>query len=129
MVYLFVGIGGAIGSILRYLISYVSLPVWNGFPGGTVIINLLGAFILGWFASRVAPLENINPAVKTGLSTGIIGSFTTFSTLSLETIQLMEEAKWGWFIIYVLISIFGGLILTAAGYFFGKRNQIEVTQS
>jgi fluoride exporter len=126
MVYLYVGIGGAIGSILRYLISFISFPFINHFPIGTLFVNLLGAFVLGWFVARVLPLQSINREIKTGISTGIIGSFTTLSTLNVETIQLIHSEHYLSLFIYLSLSIIGGLILTIIGFSIGEGKGHEV---
>jgi fluoride exporter len=125
LVYLYVGIGGAIGSLFRYILSYLVVPVWNHFPIGTLLVNLLGSFILGWLVSRFLTLS-LNPPLKTGITSGVIGSFTTFSTLSLEAMQLLLHARWGILFLYVLLSAFGGLGLTALGYFLGRGTSKEV---
>lgn len=127
MVYLYVGIGGVIGSILRYLVSFFTFPTLNHFPIGTLFVNLLGAFVLSWFVARVSPLQSISKEVKAGISTGIIGSFTTFSTISVEVIQLIHESLYLWLFLYLSISIVGGLILTVIGFSIGqgKSNEVE----
>jgi fluoride exporter len=128
MVYLYVGIGGAIGSILRYLVSYLSLPTLDYFPVGTLFVNLLGAFVLGWFVTRVFPLASISNEIKTAISTGIIGSFTTFSTLSVEVIQFIQSGQYLWLFFYLSLSVIGGLILTAIGYSLGQGKGFEVKE-
>jgi fluoride exporter len=124
MVYLYVGIGGTIGSVLRYFVSCLSLPTFYHFPMGTLFVNLLGAFVLGWFVARVAPLQSISQEVKAGISTGIIGSFTTFSTLSVEVIQLIQDSFYLWLFLYLSISVVGGLILTAIGFSIGQGKTV-----
>jgi fluoride exporter len=126
MVYLFVGIGGIIGSLLRYLLSQITFPLMSDFPLGTLLVNLLGAFILGWFAGKILPIITISTHIKTGISTGIIGSFTTFSTLSVEVVQLINNSEWSAVVIYIMISLIGGLSLTALGYISGSRRLAEV---
>jgi fluoride exporter len=128
MVYLYVGIGGAIGSILRYLVSYLSLPTLDYFPIGTLFVNLLGAFVLGWFVTRVFPLTSISNEVKTAISTGIIGSFTTFSTFSVEVMQFIHSGQYLWLFFYLSLSVIGGLTLTAIGYSIGKGKGFGVKE-
>jgi fluoride exporter len=128
MVYLYVGIGGAIGSILRYLVSYLSLPTLDYFPIGTLFVNLLGAFVLGWFVTRVFPLTTISNEVKTAISTGIIGSFTTFSTFSVEIMQFIRSGQYLWLFFYLSLNVIGGLTLTAIGYSIGQRKGFGVKE-
>jgi len=125
MIYVYVGLGGAIGSLLRFLVSQISLPHWNLFPFGTLIVNLLGSFLLGWFAARIMPLHTISHKVKVAFSTGVLGSFTTFSTLSVESVQLFEESHFGLLFVYLFLSIVGGMIVTVSGYSLGTRKVVS----
>lgn len=122
MVYLFVGIGGVIGSLARYFFGNIVLDLWGaGFPVGTLVINLSGAFLLGWMTSRFTKLKKMNPNLFTGMTTGIIGSYTTFSTLSVETVKLVESGELIKAFCYILISLFGGLLMVRAGDLVGKN--------
>lgn len=121
MVYLYVGVGGAIGSFFRYVLSQISFPVWNHFPIGTLLVNLIGTFLLGWLTARIMPSEKMSHAMKTGISTGIIGSFTTFSTLSVESVQLINQSHFAELGVYLSFSLVGGIILSAYGYYIGQR--------
>ena len=122
MAYLFVGIGGVIGSLARFLFGKLAMDIWGGgFPVGTLVINLFGAFLLGWMTSRFTKLKKINPNLYIGLTTGIIGSFTTFSTLSVETVKLLESGELIRAFFYILISLFGGLLMVRAGNLMGKN--------
>ncbi|WP_251553743.1 fluoride efflux transporter CrcB [Neobacillus muris] len=126
MVYLFVGMGGVIGSLLRYGISLLTAHIWEGaFPLGTLIINLSGAFALGWVTSRLSNSKRIPSQLLTGLTTGVIGSYTTFSTFCLETIHLMEEAYYTLAIIYLALSFIGGILLVRTGAAVGGGSNKE----
>jgi fluoride exporter len=127
MVYIYVGIGGAIGCLLRYFVSYFTFPTINYFPMGTLFVNMLGSFILGWFVAKVVPVQSVSNELKTGISTGIIGSFTTFSALSIEVIQLIQASRYLWVILYLSISVVCGLMLMSVGYSlgFGKRGKVK----
>lgn len=108
-------IGGFFGAISRY-----SLGEWlhteQDFPIGTLTVNLLGCFFLGWFFTiSTTRWEKINSHFKLGIGTGFIGSFTTFSTFSVETLQLLSQAKFGLALVYVLSSVGGGIFLALAG--------------
>lgn len=118
--YLYVGIGGAIGSLLRYFVSLVTLHfIGNAFPYGTVTVNLLGAFLLGWFTSHI--LYQTNPSLTAGIGTGMIGSFTTLSTFSVDMLFLMENDAIISVFLYITISVIGGLLLAYAGLRVGKK--------
>lgn len=107
-------IGGFLGAIFRYLVGEW-LPTSHGFPTGTLLVNVIGCLLLGWLLSFIANQTNVNPKVALFLSTGIIGSFTTFSTFSIEVIHLVDEGKFGFAIIYVSVSILGGLLFSYCG--------------
>lgn len=109
-----VGIGGFLGAILRYKMG-TWIPAWGGFPIGTLTINMLGCFFLAWFLTITSKQLNINPNLRLGIGTGFTGAFTTFSTFSVETVNLIANHQWSLAIIYVLLSVFGGIILAVLG--------------
>ena len=109
-----VGIGGFFGAILRYLIGKV-IPVPSGFPLGTLIINLLGCLFLSWFFTITLERRNINPNLKLAIGTGFTGAFTTFSTFSVETLNLIKNHQIILAFLYVVLSILGGIILALIG--------------
>lgn len=89
---LFIVAGGAIGTLARYLISVLALPISQQLPWGTIIINILGSFIIGFFGTltlahgRFPASENMRLLVMVGLC----GGFTTFSSFSLQTLDLLR---------------------------------------
>jgi CrcB protein len=115
MVYFFVGIAGTFGAILRYLIG---LSVFTNalFPYATLSINLIGCFLLAWLTTNLFKRLSISPAVKTAIGTGFVGSFTTFSTFSVETVELFRSGRILIGILYVLASIIGGILLSRLGF-------------
>ena len=115
MVYLFVGIAGSLGAILRYLIG-IFLFTNSSFPYGTLSINLIGSFLLAWLTTRFFKRTSLSPAIATAIGTGFVGSFTTFSTLSVETVQLFQRGAIGLGVLYVFISIVGGLLMSRLGF-------------
>lgn len=127
MVYFFVGIGGIFGSLLRYFMSAIALDIWgNGFPIGTLLINLTGSFILGWFTTKVSLPKKLHPYIISTISTGVIGSYTTFSTFCLETVHLVENESYIKALLYVVISSFGGLLFVKFGMMCGNRSLLKV---
>jgi fluoride exporter len=115
MTLLFVMLGGFLGSISRY-----ALGEWihtdNGFPLGTLLINLIGCLCLGWYLTFVSQSKKINSEMTSMIGTGFIGSFTTFSTFSVETIQLVQNGFVFLAVMYVFSSIIFGLLLAYIGY-------------
>ncbi|WP_315907203.1 fluoride efflux transporter CrcB [Priestia koreensis] len=124
---LFVGIGGIIGSLLRYYTGVFTHTWWGSeFPLGTLLINLIGSFFLGWFTYRIIKRNVLHPAIATGIGTGIVGAFTTFSTFSVETVTLMKAQLWGFALLYVLISAIGGLLMSWAGCKLGSQSRAKM---
>ncbi|MED4204037.1 fluoride efflux transporter CrcB [Neobacillus mesonae] len=122
MVYLFVGIGGIIGSVIRYLLSTAVAGFMDEtFPFGTLFVNLTGAFLLGWITNKFVSLKKLPPLLLTALTTGVIGSYTTFSTFCLETIKLMEQGQYLYSFFYILISLLGGLLFVRIGLKMGEQ--------
>ncbi|SFA91493.1 CrcB protein [Bacillus sp. cl95] len=116
MVYWYVGIGGVIGSLLRYLVAVFCTSWMIGeFPFGTLTANLLGSFLLGFLTIFFMFLSEWTDGVKTAITTGIIGSFTTFSTFSVEMVKLIENGHLIYALTYFLISSIGGLLLVSVG--------------
>jgi CrcB protein len=111
---LFVMIGGFLGTICRFSVGEW-LYTENGFPLATLSVNLIGCFILGWFLTFVNRRKTINPAYTFIFGTGFIGSFTTFSTFSVETIHLFQKGLYVTALVYVLSTMILGLLLTFLG--------------
>lgn len=111
--FLWVGLGGAIGSIFRYTLSL--LPIKSSFPILTLITNLLGAFIIGVVVGLFEK-QYLSSQIHLFLKTGLCGGFTTFSTFSLETLTLLENDVIFIAIVYALISVVGCIM----GVYLGK---------
>lgn len=92
---IYVGIGGLIGSIIRYLISVQSSKSFNtNLPIGTLIVNVVGGFLIGVIMELSSSTDLISPNLKLFLTTGIMGGLTTFSTFSYETIALINDGRY-----------------------------------
>lgn len=109
-----VGIGGFFGAIGRFLIGNV-IPPHNGFPIGTLTINLSGCFFLAWFFTITAKKWRINPNLILAIGTGFTGAFTTFSTFSVETVNLIQTHQYFVAFFYVLVSVIVGIVLALLG--------------
>ncbi|WP_185766589.1 fluoride efflux transporter CrcB [Niallia circulans] len=110
MVYLYIGIGGVIGSIARYLCSLGA----GAFPYHTLAINIIGSFFLGWFTKYITERKKLPPIFSTAIGTGIVGSFTTLSTFSLDTLTLLQKGEVMHAFAYMAAS---GLLGPAAAFF------------
>lgn len=102
---LYVGLGGFIGSIGRYLVGLAFFSISSIFPFSTLLINFIGSFIIGIISEFSIKIAPVNPNLLLFLTVGICGGFTTFSTFSFETISLFEKSKILLGIGYVLISV------------------------
>lgn len=111
-----VGVAGIFGASLRYgLGTWVrQLLPQSVFPFGTLAVNLIGCFVLGWF-SAWSRNRRLSPRFQTAASTGLIGSFTTYSAFSVETVELFRQGLWESGTAYVAASMLGGLCLVWLG--------------
>jgi CrcB protein len=117
-------VGGAIGSMCRFWLSgFVAERFGETFPYGTLIVNLVGSWIIGLAAGWVAHFNDPfwAPAAKQLLMVGICGGLTTFSSFSLQTWNLMLSGRWGSAFTNVLVSTILCLALVAVGWDLGQR--------
>lgn len=112
---LVVALGGGIGACLRYLIGLIPLKDPFIFPVKTLVINLLGCFVIGLVASLAVKNSSLSPKLVLFVKTGLCGGFTTFSTFALETETLIKTGQSGLAILYVALSVVAGVGLAFAG--------------
>ena len=116
MIWWWVALGGAAGSVSRYLLSAaIQERVGPGFPLGTLAINITGSLLLG-FLWRYAIGTQATPELRALLTTGFCGGYTTFSTFSYETAVLIEGGEWRRATLYVVLSVVVALAGTFAGF-------------
>lgn len=96
LVYLWVALGGALGSVFRYMLSnMVARFAGEAMPWGTLLVNVLGSFVIGWFAIATTSGGRVaaSPEFRTFVMVGVCGGFTTFSSFSLQTLALFEDGE------------------------------------
>jgi CrcB protein len=123
--YLWVAIGGALGSMARFWLgAFVAellgpqFPYGPQLPWGTILINILGSFVIGFFATFTGPGGRIVASFGTRafVMVGICGGFTTFSAFSLQTLDLVRENHWGQAAANILLSVIVCLLAVWAGH-------------
>lgn len=116
----FIAVGGAIGALLRFVVSMAALALWPDWSvAGTLIVNILGSFAIGLGATW-AVRRSISPALEAFLIVGFCGGFTTFSAFSLETVMLVVGGNWAGAGLYVLASAVFWLAAVWAGWTAGE---------
>ncbi len=98
MIYLWVAIGGALGSVARYWLNNVVLAAMGPFfPWGTLLINIIGSFVIGFFGTLTVeiPRFSVPPEIRIFVIVGLCGGFTTFSAFSLQTVEWQRA---GWYV-------------------------------
>lgn len=113
---LFVGLGGFIGSVARYLIGLIAVETASGFPVKTFAINLLGSFVLGIVSETALRDPAFSRNLVLFLQIGLCGGFTTFSTFSGEALKLLASGRHTTAIVYMFTSVVLGLVAVYAGW-------------
>jgi len=117
-----VAVGGALGAVARYTVSFLFGRVWPAFPWGTLVVNVVGSFLLGLLMGATASGRFLlDPAWRSFLGIGILGAFTTFSTLSYETVEAVRGGSPMHALGMVLANLVLGLLFCWIGLFLGER--------
>lgn len=111
--------GGAVGAILRYGVMQFVSRTDQQFPYATFTVNIAGSFILGILAAYSLS-HTVDDKMRLLLIVGILGSFTTFSTFSLDAIMLIQRNEWFTALLYVLLSVTLSLLATISGMWLVK---------
>jgi len=110
ILYLLIGVGGALGSIARFFFSgLIATHVGETFPWGTICVNVTGCFVIGFFNSLTAPEGRAFASAETRqfFMTGVLGGYTTFSSFSLQTLELARDGEW----FYAGANVVGSFVL------------------
>ena len=120
--YIIIGLGGFLGAISRYVVSDWAAQKWGAaFPYGTLIINLAGSFLVGLFLAASTERLLIDPRLRLFLATGFLGAFTTFSTLTYESAELMLNGGRGVGLVNLAGSVILGALMALLGIWLGKQ--------
>jgi len=113
---IFLIVFGAAGTLARYgLDGWIQYRVGSVFPAGTLTINVLGCLFLGVIGQFGLNHITVSPDLRIGLTIGLMGGFTTFSTFGWDTVRMLEEGELIKALIYVAASVIGGLIAMMIG--------------
>ena len=116
MTLLLVALGGALGSVLRYKIDgWVQAGAGGAFPWGILVVNVTGCFVAGLLMTVLLERTSVSDEVRTGLLVGVLGGYTTFSTFSLQSLDLANAGLWGYVVLNVLASVTGALLAVWLG--------------
>lgn len=125
-IYAMIAVGGFWGAILRFFIKTIGISSWNTyFPLNTLIINVTGSLILGFFIITAEDVLKLREAEKLGMISGFLGAFTTFSAISKE---ISQQLATGHFIaagLYMILSVLLGLGAVWLGVMLGRRLKLH----
>lgn len=123
MIWLMVAVGGAAGSLARYGVAH-TMGRWNGVavPYATALVNVAGCGVAGLTLGLIAGGRlALTPAQRALLFSGVLGGFTTFSGVGIDTLALVQDGRAGTAATNVILQIAAGLALLAVGYALGRR--------
>ena len=125
LTYLWVAIGGALGSMGRFWLNgIVSRHFGETFPWGTMIVNVTGSFLIGFIAALAMPEGRLDPRSRAFMTQflmiGVCGGYTTFSSFSLQTFNLLRDREWLYAGGNMISSVSLCMIAVGLGYFFGS---------
>lgn len=119
--YFYVMAGAAIGGLLRYFVAdVVQRNSKIIFPFGTLTVNILGSFLLGFIIFFLGEREIISPEIRLFLTVGVCGGFTTFSTFSYETLALLQAAEFLWATYNILLNVILSIVAIYLAYLLSK---------
>ena len=128
--YFILAIGGAIGTMARYGLSVLAMPISRNLPLGTLIINIVGSFIIGFFGTLTLTHGKfpLSENARLFIMVGLCGGFTTFSSFSLQTLDLMRSGAYFRAMANVVLSVALCVGAVAIGHFIAAHYNGEATQ-
>lgn len=114
---LLIGLGGFIGSVLRYFVSKLN-NYWEvlSIPIGTLAVNVIGSFLIGLVSAYALKTGNLSEEMKLFIITGLMGGFTTFSAFSNENVLMMQNGQFAAVALYIGLSVLLGFAAAFLGY-------------
>ena len=121
-IYIAIAIGGSLGAVSRYWMSSTTYQwLGQGFPYGTLTVNLLGSLLMGFLSVLLVHRFQVGEAVRIGLLAGFLGSFTTFSTFAMDTLHLAGNEAIMKAVVYILLSVLFCILGAWAGLAAAKQ--------
>ncbi|NOS86793.1 MAG: fluoride efflux transporter CrcB [Ignavibacteria bacterium] len=121
---IYIGVGGFIGAVSRYLLSRYINNLLPSFPFGTLAVNIIGSFILGFIIYSVSLGRNISPEMRDFITIGMLGGFTTMSAFAYESFRLMELNQMMLFALNVALNV----IFCIAAVYAGKELAVLIAK-
>lgn len=114
--------GGAGGAVMRFLVSgWIYAWFGRSFPYGTLGVNVIGSFLMGFLFIALIERFNVGPEWRAVLLVGFLGAFTTFSTFSLETLNLIEDGEMLKAMLNIIVSVIACIAAAAVGMYLGRQ--------
>ena len=128
--YLLLAAGGALGTLARYGISLASLPLNKHLPWGTILINIAGSFVIGFFGTLTLAHGRypVSEPMRLFVMVGFCGGFTTFSSFSLQTLELLQKGAAARALLNIVLSVVLCLCAVAAGHWLAARLNSTIAQ-
>ena len=115
-------LGGGLGAVARFIVSTtVNEKLSSNFPYGTLVVNVMGSFIMGFLAMWLVEKLGLNPLLRLAIFVGFLGAFTTFSTFSMETLNLFNEGLAFQALLNMLINVMLSILAVWLGVVLGKQ--------
>jgi fluoride exporter len=130
MSYIWVMIGSGLGGLLRFTFGKLAIPLdtSTGFPVGTVLINIIGSFVIGYFGTLTlhGGKHPVSENMRIFVMIGLCGGFTTFSSFSLQTFDLARSGAWGRAAVNIVVSVLLCLAAVAAGHRLAQHSPTDI---
>lgn len=115
-------LGGSLGALMRFIVSNsVTEKLGGNFPYGTLTVNVVGSFVMGFLAMFLVERMGLDPLLRLGIFVGFLGAFTTFSTFSMETLNLFEQGETLRALANMFVSVILSVLALWLGVLLGKQ--------